>query len=123
MWRTEWVVVTGVQTGALPIFGGKVTQRLVDVGQSVRRGQILMRIDPVDLTLATAAQERAVAAAEARAVQTAADERRYRDLVSAGAVSASAYHQAKAAALRSAERRVGKECVRTCRAWWSPCHS
>src|SRR3546814_11074264 len=58
-----------------------------------------MRIDPVDLTLATAAQERAVAAAEARAVQTAADERRYRDLVSAGAVSASAYDQAKAAAL------------------------
>src|SRR3546814_10552520 len=99
MWRTEWVVVTGVQTGALPIFGGKVTQRLVDVGQSVRRGQILMRIDPVDLTLATAAQERAVAAAEARAVQTAADARRYRDLVSAGAVSASAYDQAKAAAL------------------------
>src|SRR3546814_6071241 len=33
------------------------------------------------------------------AVQTAADERRYRDLVSAGAVSASAYDQAKAAAL------------------------
>ncbi len=79
--------------------GGKVTRRLVDVGQSVRRGQILMRIDPVDLTLATAAQERAVAAAEARAVQTATDERRYRDLVSAGAVSASAYDQAKAAAL------------------------
>src|SRR3546814_6020895 len=33
------------------------------------------------------------------AVQTAADERRYRDLVSAGAVSASAYDQAKAASL------------------------
>src|SRR3546814_11765093 len=56
--------------------GGKVTQRLVDVGQSVRRGQLLMRIDPVDLTLAPAAQERAG---------------------------------------RSEERRVGKECVRTCR--------
>src|SRR3546814_19920685 len=24
---------------------------------------------------------------------------------------------------RSAERRVGKECVRTCRFRWSPCHS
>src|SRR3546814_16740366 len=23
---------------------------------------------------------------------------------------------------RSEERRVGKECVRTCRSWWSPCH-
>lgn len=78
---------------------GKVTSRLVDVGQTVRRGQILMRIDPVDLALATAAQDKAVAAAQARAVQTAADERRYRDLVSAGAVSASAYDQAKAEAL------------------------
>src|SRR3546814_6046811 len=27
-----------------------------------------------------------------------------------------------AAALRSEERRVGKECVRTCRSRWSPCH-
>src|SRR3546814_14425868 len=25
--------------------------------------------------------------------------------------------------LRSAERRVGKECVSTCRSWWSPDHS
>src|SRR3546814_5093836 len=23
---------------------------------------------------------------------------------------------------RSEERRVGKECVSTCRSWWSPCH-
>src|SRR3546814_15807314 len=23
---------------------------------------------------------------------------------------------------RSEESRVGKECVSTCRAWWSPCH-
>src|SRR3546814_18555047 len=26
------------------------------------------------------------------------------------------------ARIRSEERRVGKECVRTCRAGWSPCH-
>src|SRR3546814_13523786 len=25
--------------------------------------------------------------------------------------------------LRSAERRVGKECVSTCRSWWPPYHS
>src|SRR3546814_11788714 len=24
--------------------------------------------------------------------------------------------------IRSEERRVGKECVRTCRSWWSPAH-
>lgn len=79
--------------------GGKVVARLVDAGQAVRRGQPLIRIDPVDYTLAAQAAAGTVAAARARAVQTSADEQRYRDLVSAGAVSASAYDQAKAAAL------------------------
>jgi RND family efflux transporter MFP subunit len=79
--------------------GGKVVARLVDAGQAVRRGQALMRIDSTDYALATQATAGAVAAARARAVQTGADEARYRDLVSAGAVSASAYDQAKAAAL------------------------
>ena len=44
------------------------------------------------------AHEEAVAAAKARARQTADDEARYRDLVAAGAVSASAYDKVKAAA-------------------------
>ena len=77
---------------------GKVLERLVDTGQTVKRGQPLMRIDPTDLRLATRAHEEAVAAAKARARQTADDEARYRDLVSAGAVSASAYDKVKAAA-------------------------
>jgi RND family efflux transporter MFP subunit len=77
---------------------GKVVQRLVDVGQSVHRGQPLMRIDPVDLGLQARAQAEAVAAARARARQAADDEARYRDLVGEGAVSASAYEQLKAAA-------------------------
>lgn len=77
---------------------GKVVARLVDTGQAVTRGQPLMRIDRTDLALAAAAQSRFVEAARARALQTAADERRLRDLVSAGAISASAYDQAKAAA-------------------------
>src|SRR5438093_4765932 len=77
---------------------GKVVERLVDTGQTVKRGQPLMRIDPTDLRLATRAQEEAVAAAKARERQTSADEARQRDLVSAGAVSASAYDRVKAAA-------------------------
>jgi len=77
---------------------GKVLERLVDTGQTVKRGQPLMRIDPTDLRLATRAHEEAVAAATARARQTADDEARYRDLVSSGAVSASAYDKVKAAA-------------------------
>ncbi|UCV23024.1 efflux RND transporter periplasmic adaptor subunit [Ferribacterium limneticum] len=77
---------------------GKILERLVDAGQTVKRGQALMRIDPTDLKLATRAHDEAVAAATARARQTAEDESRYRDLVSAGAVSASAYDKIKAAA-------------------------
>ncbi len=77
---------------------GKVLERLVDAGQSVKRGQLLMRIDPVDLKLAAHAQQEAVAAARARARQTAEDEARYRDLRGTGAISASAYDQVKAAA-------------------------
>jgi RND family efflux transporter MFP subunit len=77
---------------------GKVLERFVDSGQTVKRGQPLMRIDPTDLRLALRAYEEAVAAAKARARQTAEDETRNRDLVAAGAVSASAYDRVKAAA-------------------------
>ena len=92
---------------------GKVVGRLVDAGQSVKRGQALMRIDPADLRLATRAQEEAVAAAKARARQAADDELRYRRLVSANFVSAAAYDKVKAAAdaasaeLNAAEARAG----------------
>ena len=77
---------------------GKVLERLVDAGQTVKRGQPLMRIDPIDLKLAAQARQEAVAAARARAQQTAQDEARYRDLRGTGAISASAYDQVKAAA-------------------------
>ncbi|CAE6701600.1 efflux RND transporter periplasmic adaptor subunit [Xanthomonas arboricola] len=77
---------------------GKVQERLVDAGQRVKRGQPLLRIDPVDLKLAARAQQDAVAAAQARAQQAGEDEARYRDLRGTGAISASAYDQIKAAA-------------------------
>src|SRR5919109_70800 len=77
---------------------GKVLERLVDAGQTVKQGQPLMRIDPTDLRLAMRAHEEAVAAAKARARQTADDEARHRSVVAVGAVSASEYDTAKAAA-------------------------
>jgi RND family efflux transporter MFP subunit len=77
---------------------GKVLQRHVDTGQTVKRGQVLLRLDPVDLKLAAHAQREAVAAARARAQQASDDEARYRALRGTGAVSASAYDQFKAAA-------------------------
>lgn len=77
---------------------GKVTERLVDVGQAVHVGEPLMRIDVTDYAHAITMQTQNVEAARAKAVQAAADEARYRGLVSTGAVSASAYDQTKAAA-------------------------
>jgi RND family efflux transporter MFP subunit len=77
---------------------GKVVERLVDVGQEVRAGQPLMRLDPKDLDLALTAKENAVAAARALAAQARADEARYRQLAADGWVSRQRYDQAKAAA-------------------------
>ncbi|PJO35329.1 efflux RND transporter periplasmic adaptor subunit [Delftia acidovorans] len=91
---------------------GKVLERLVDTGQTVRRGQALLRLDPVDLKLAANAQQEAVAAARARAQQASDEEQRYRDLQGTGAVSALAHEQIKAAAdsaraqLRAAEAQA-----------------
>lgn len=92
------VIATRVQSDMGFRVGGKITERLVQAGQVVRRGQPLMRIDATDLQLATRAAQETAQAARARATQTAADEQRLRDLVAAGAVSASTYDQAKAAA-------------------------
>ncbi|HKY71001.1 MAG TPA: efflux RND transporter periplasmic adaptor subunit [Nitrospira sp.] len=77
---------------------GKVLERLVDAGLTVKRGQPLMRIDPTDLRLAMRAHEEAVVAARARAHQAAEDEVRHRELLPERAVSASEYDKAKAAA-------------------------
>src|SRR6516164_3281365 len=76
---------------------GKVVERLVDVGQNVRAGQPLMRLDPKDLALALAAKENAVAAARAAAVQARDDEVRYRQLAVDGWASRQKYEQVKAA--------------------------
>ena len=46
---------------------GKILERFVDTGQTVRRGQPLMRLDPADLKLQAVAQQQAVDAARARA--------------------------------------------------------
>lgn len=92
------VVAARVQSNLGFRVPGKISERLVDVGQMVRASQPLMRIDPTDYAHAVSAQIANVAAAKARFIQAAADEARYRPLVSSGAVSKSAYDQAKAAA-------------------------
>lgn len=76
---------------------GKIVERLVDVGQQVKAGQPLMRIDETDLRLALTAKRNAVAAARAVLVQAIADEKRYAALVKGGlAATPQRYEQAKA---------------------------
>ena len=76
---------------------GKIVERLVNVGEQVKAGQPLMRIDETDLRLALTAKRNAVAAARASLVQADADEQRYAKLVSDGWASRQRYEQAKAA--------------------------
>lgn len=98
--------------------GGKVVRRLVDPGQRVRRGQVLMRIDATDLQLQASASRDQVRSAEAQAAQATAEEARQRRLLDAGAVSRSAYDaalaasesaQAAVAAARSGARQAGNQ--------------
>jgi RND family efflux transporter MFP subunit len=103
------IQVTGAERGFTGLVGakvqsnlgfrvpGKIVERLVNVGQPVKAGQPLMRIDETDLRLALTAKRNAVTAARASAVQTEADEQRYDKLIGDGWVSRQRYEQAKAA--------------------------
>ena len=84
---------------------GKIVERLVDVGQEVKSGQPLMRIDDTDLGFALTAKRNAVAAARALVAQTEPDERRYASLLKGGWVPRQRYEQAKAA-LDTAEAQL-----------------
>jgi len=77
---------------------GKISERLVDPGDRVKRGQPLMRLDRTDFTLALTASRASVEAARAQMIRTKADEERSRKLVGDGWTSKQTYDQNKAAA-------------------------
>src|ERR1051326_1703072 len=87
---------------------GKIVQRLVDAGQQVKAGQPLMRIDDSDLRLAMTAKRNAIAMAQAAAVEAEADEKRYANLLSAGATSRQRYDQAKTALDTAEAQQIGR---------------
>jgi RND family efflux transporter MFP subunit len=98
----DHLVYTGVVTARVESnvgfrVSGKVIERKVDVGQEVRKGQILMRLDRKDLVLNHSAQEAAVATAKAKYTQAIADEARLNGLSEQGAISSQAYDSVKAA--------------------------
>jgi RND family efflux transporter MFP subunit len=77
--------------------GGKILERSVNVGERVQKGQILMRLDSVDLKLSLAAQQANVEAARAKHTQAKADETRSAMLVKSGVISRREYDQDRAA--------------------------
>lgn len=81
---------------------GKVTARLVDVGTPVKRGQLLMRLDPQDLRLAASQAQAALRAAETNRELAQADLMRYQALRANNFVSQSLL-DTKRAALRAAQ--------------------
>lgn len=92
------VVVARTQSDLGFRVAGKVLERRVETGLSVKRGQLLLRLDPADLALQAQSQQRAVDAARARAKKAANDLARYRGLVASGAISAAEFDQINAAA-------------------------
>ncbi|MET4575396.1 efflux RND transporter periplasmic adaptor subunit [Ottowia thiooxydans] len=84
--------------------GGKVVERLVDVGSVVKAGQVLARLDAADLQLAEGASSDAVQAALVDAQQSASDEMRFRRLLADGSVGAADHERQKARADAAAAR-------------------
>ena len=60
--------------------GGKIVERLVEVGSAVRAGQPIARLDAADLALAAASARAQAAGLETERNLAAADLQRYRDL-------------------------------------------
>ena len=84
--------------------GGKVTARLVELGQAVRAGQALARLDPADYQLAVQAADEQQRAAEVDAVQAASDAARFKRLLADGSVGAADAERQQARADAAAAR-------------------
>ena len=76
--------------------GGKITERLVDVGAVIKPGMPLARMDARDFQLNAAAARSQMAAAQADVVQALADFARYNDLFQKKFVSAAEIDKRKA---------------------------
>lgn len=91
-----------VQTQLSFRVGGKIIQRMVDVGDRVSAKQVLAKLDPKDLQTSVDSALAAVAAEQARVTQTSAAFVRQEKLLPKGYTSRSEYDSAQAA-LRSSQ--------------------
>lgn len=84
--------------------GGKVVERIVEIGDAVKAGQVLARLDPADYRLAVQAAADQVQAATVDAQQAASDEARFGRLLADGSVGAADHERQKARADAAAAR-------------------
>lgn len=85
--------------------GGKIVERLVEVGSTVRAGQAIARLDSADLALAAASAKAQVASVETERNLAAADLKRYRDLREKNFISQADFDRC-ASALEAADARL-----------------
>lgn len=85
--------------------GGKIIERKVDVGATVKRGTVLMRLDPQDIRLAETQARATLRAAETERELAGADYQRHVNLRSQNFVS-QAVLDAKQSALKAAQANV-----------------
>jgi multidrug efflux system membrane fusion protein len=85
--------------------GGKIIERKVDVGATVKRGTVLMRLDPQDIRLAETQARATLRAADTERELAAADYQRHVNLRSQNFVS-QAVLDAKQSALKAAQANV-----------------
>jgi len=85
--------------------GGKIISRKVDVGSVVKRGQVLMDLDPQDLKLSQAQSMAALRAAETTRDLASAELKRYQELREKNFVS-QAILDAKLSTYKSAQAQV-----------------
>jgi RND family efflux transporter MFP subunit len=79
------------------LVAGKIVARLVNVGDRIRAGDVVARLDPRDLQLQVESAEAELAAAKSNLAQIAVDELRYQHLKALGAAAVADYERKKAA--------------------------
>jgi RND family efflux transporter MFP subunit len=85
--------------------GGRLIERNVEVGDTVRPGQVLARLDPQNEESGLQAARAQLVAAQAQLVEARNNHQRMRDLVAENAVSRAAFDQA-VAVLQTVESQV-----------------
>jgi len=101
------IVAAQVETELSFRVSGKISERLVNVGDRVVRDQVLARLDPVEQETELESAKAGMQSAEAQLRQATASFGRQKNLLSTGNTTRRDYDQAEAA-LRSAQAQVGQ---------------